>query len=269
MASLLKSTLNTRFLPGSGERFIRSDAPVNLTEKEIGWLEEQNIRTLVDLRSEEEAERKPCPLKDRKGFVYHHLPVTGGGDTPKSREHLHQVYAGMVDGQMEKIIRTILEAETKVLYFCTAGKDRTGVVSALLMKKLGADEGTIVQDYMLSKGNLMDMLLSYASAHPQVDPDIIIPREENILNVLASVAIMGMMLFVPIMSVVYTLIDEAVNARLPGAIDNLFAAQTPAAPENVPPAETEEARKSAEASEREAAKQVKKEAPCKKPYGNK
>lgn len=79
--------------------------------------------------------------------------------------------------------------------------------------------------------------------------------------------IMGMMLFVPIMSVVYTLIDEAVNARLPGAIDNLFAAQTPAAPENVPPAETEEAPKSAEASEREAAKQVKKEAPCKKPNG--
>lgn len=186
MASLLKSTLNTRFLPGSGERLIRSDAPLNLTEEEIRWLEEQNIRTLVDLRSDEEAERKPCPLKDRKGFVYHHLPVTGGGDTPKSREHLHQVYAGMVDGQMEKIIRTILEAETKVLYFCTAGKDRTGVVSALLMKKKGCDENTIIADYMASKDNLMDMLTAYVAGHPEVEMDIIVPREENMERLLRS-----------------------------------------------------------------------------------
>ncbi|MBQ9943200.1 MAG: tyrosine-protein phosphatase [Clostridia bacterium] len=186
MASLLKSTLNTRFLPGSGERFIRSDAPVNLTENEIGWLEEQNIRTLVDLRSEEEAERKPCPLKDRKGFMYHHLPVTGGGDTPKSREHLHHVYAGMVDGQMEKIIRTILAAETKVLYFCTAGKDRTGVVSALLMKRMGCDEKEIIADYMTSRENLMDMLTAYVAGHPEVKMDIIVPREENMERLLHS-----------------------------------------------------------------------------------
>lgn len=184
MASLLKSTMNTRFLPGSGERFVRSDAPVNLTEEEICWLEEMNIRTLVDLRSEEEAERKPCPLKDRKGFVYHHLPVTGGGDTPKSREHLHQVYAGMVDGQMERILDTIWHADTKVMYFCTAGKDRTGVVSAMLMKKLGCDKQVIIADYMASKENLMDMLTAYAAAHPEVALEIIIPQEENMEKLL-------------------------------------------------------------------------------------
>lgn len=184
MASLLQSTLNTRFLPGSGDRFIRSDAPLNLTEGEIRWLEERNIRTLVDLRSDEEVMQKPCPLKERKGFIYHHLPVTGGGDTPKSREHLHQVYAGMVDGQMETIIRTILQADTGVMYFCTAGKDRTGVVSALLMKTLGCNEMEIVADYMASKENLLDMLTAYAAGHPEVDMDIIVPREENIEKVL-------------------------------------------------------------------------------------
>lgn len=184
MASLLKSTMNTRFLPGSGERFVRSDAPVNLTEEEIAWLEEQNIRTLVDLRSEEEAERKPCPLNGREGFVYHHLPVTGGGDTPKSREHLHQVYAGMVDGQMVKILDTIWQAEGKVMYFCTAGKDRTGVVSALLMRKLGCDEQAIIADYMASKENLMDMLTAYAKEHPEVDIEIIVPKEENMEQLL-------------------------------------------------------------------------------------
>ncbi|MBQ5770049.1 MAG: AI-2E family transporter [Clostridia bacterium] len=46
--------------------------------------------------------------------------------------------------------------------------------------------------------------------------------------------IAGMMLFVPIVSVAYTLIDEAVNARLPGAIDNLFTESVPEVPESAP-----------------------------------
>lgn len=188
MASLLKSTLNTRVLPGSEGRFIRSDAPVNLTEEERMWLEEQNIRTMVDLRSAEEAERKPCPLQERDGFIYHHLPVTGGGDTPKCREHLHQVYAGMADEQMDRILDVIWQAETKVMYFCTAGKDRTGVVSALLMKKLGCDEKEIIADYMATKENLMDMLTAYAAGHPEVALDIIIPREENMERLLHGLA---------------------------------------------------------------------------------
>ena len=185
MSSLLKSTLNTRALPMGGLRYIRSDAPLLLTEEEIQWLTENNITTLVDLRSEEEVVRKPCPLKERKEFTYHHLSVAGGGDTPKSRTHLHEVYRGMIDGQMEKILETILNASTNVLYFCTAGKDRTGVVSALLLKKLGASEDVIVEDYMMSKENLTGMLTNYVKEHPEVDLDIIIPQEENIRRVLA------------------------------------------------------------------------------------
>lgn len=186
MGSLLKSTLNTRTLPVGGMRYIRSDAPLNLTEKEIQWLLDHHVTTLVDLRSMEEVERKPCPLQGRAGFTYHHLPVTGGGDTPKSREHLHQVYRGMVDEQMAVILHTILQAPSNVMYFCTAGKDRTGVVSALLLKHLGAPEDVIVQDYMASKENLWDMLTAYGRSHPDVDLDIIIPREENIRRVLSE-----------------------------------------------------------------------------------
>ena len=50
MGSLLKSTLNTRALPVGGMRYIRSDAPLSLTEKEIQWLLDNDISTLVDLR---------------------------------------------------------------------------------------------------------------------------------------------------------------------------------------------------------------------------
>ena len=186
MGSLLRSTLNTRALPVGGLRYIRSDAPLCLTEEEIQWLLDNHITTLVDLRSAQELEHKPCPLQDVAGFTYYHIPVTGGGDTPKSREHLYEVYRGMVDAQMDTILETILNAASNVMYFCTAGKDRTGVVSALLLKRLGISEDVIVEDYMKSKDNLLDMLTSYVKNHPEVDIDIIIPQEENIRQVLSK-----------------------------------------------------------------------------------
>ena len=53
MSSLLKSTRNTRALPTGTMRYIRSDAPTNLTEEEIQWLLDNNITAVIDLGSEE------------------------------------------------------------------------------------------------------------------------------------------------------------------------------------------------------------------------
>lgn len=184
MSSLLKSTRNTRALPAGTMRYIRSDAPINLTEEEIQWLSDHNITTIVDLRSDEEVLKKPCQLAITEGFQYYHLPVTGGGDTPKSLEHLHTVYLQMIDEQMEIIIDTIMSAKSNVLYFCTAGKDRTGVVSAMILRRLGYDDETIIEDYMKSKDNLMDMLTAYVKDHPEVDIEIIIPHIDNMSTLL-------------------------------------------------------------------------------------
>ncbi len=95
------------------------------------------------------------------------------------------VCRGMIDEQMNIILETILNTTSNVMYFCTAGKDRTGVVSALLLKRLGVSENIIVEDYMKSKENLLDMLTSYVKDHPEVDINIIIPQEENIRKVLS------------------------------------------------------------------------------------
>lgn len=184
MSSLLKSTMNTRALPTGTMKYIRSDFPENLTEQEIKWLIKNNITTLVDLRSDDETVKKPCILKDREEFKYFNLPVAGGGGTPKSLEHLHSIYRNMLDAQMDKIIETIMNADSNVMYFCTAGKDRTGVVSAIILRRLGADDETIVEDYMKSGDNLHDMLTEYVKAHPEVDIEIVLPHRENIENVL-------------------------------------------------------------------------------------
>lgn len=187
MSSLLKSTRNTRALPTGTMRYIRSDAPTNLTDEESQWLLDNNITTIVDLRSDEEVSQKPCQLAAKEGFQYYHLPVTGGGDTPKSLDHLYTVYLQMVDAQMEKIIDTIMKAKSNVMYFCTAGKDRTGVVSAILLRRLGFDDETIIEDYMKSKDNLMDMLTAYVKDHPEVDIEIIIPHIENMNRLLKQI----------------------------------------------------------------------------------
>lgn len=52
------------------------------------------------------------------------------------------------------------------------------------MKRLGCSEREIVADYMVSKENLMAMLIAYAKEHVEVDLDIIVPREDNIQRVL-------------------------------------------------------------------------------------
>lgn len=185
MSSLLQSTLNTRALPTGDLRYIRSDYPGNLTPSEIRWLAKNNVTTVIDLREEKEYLIHPCILESMPGFVFYHLPVTGGGDTPKSAEAVASVYPGMLDDQIDTIIDTILTAKTKVLYFCGAGKDRTGVVSAVLLKRLGFSHQQIIQDQMESKVNLMDFLTSYVRTHPETDISILIPRVGNIQKVLS------------------------------------------------------------------------------------
>ena len=84
MSSLLASTLNTRALPTGDMRYIRSDYPGKLSNSEVKWLFENAITTIIDLREEKEYIANPCRLENEDGFTYYHLPVTGGGDAPKS-----------------------------------------------------------------------------------------------------------------------------------------------------------------------------------------
>lgn len=184
MGSLLNTTLNTRALPTGDMRYIRSDYPGKLTDNEVQWLRQNDITTIVDLREEKEYIVRPCRLENEDGFTYYHLPVTGGGDAPESPDAVAESYRGMLDEQMDKIINTIMNADSNVMYFCGAGKDRTGVVSAVILRKLGYNDQVIIKDYMETKDNLMEFLTAYVNEHPEIDINIIVPNEENIKKVL-------------------------------------------------------------------------------------
>lgn len=52
------------------------------------------------------------------------------------------------------------------------------------MKRLGFSDEVIIDDYMQSKDNLMDMLTAYVCVHPEIDIEIIIPHRENMEQLL-------------------------------------------------------------------------------------
>ena len=86
----------------------------------------------------------------------------------------------MVDEQLLNTIDFILNSKSNVLYFCNAGKDRTGVLSAILLYKNGMDSQYIIDDYLKSVFNLKDMLQSYSQQNPEIDINIITPNERYI-----------------------------------------------------------------------------------------
>ena len=175
---LFEHTKNTRTIIDSDLRFIRSDVPTYISGEERQWMIDNNIRTVVDLREVSEQDQKPCPLKTDKEFNYISMPVKGGNTVPASPNEVPMSYINMADDSMDNIVDTIMNAETNVLYFCNAGKDRTGVVSAIILSKLGYDKAYIINDYLLSGENLKNDLRAFARNNPGVDIDVITPKAE-------------------------------------------------------------------------------------------
>ena len=144
------------------------------------WLIENNITTIIDLRTDKERLRKVCPLETDERFAYCIMPVTGGDIVPKTVNDVSASYINMVDEHLYKTIDFIFECQSNVLYFCNAGKDRTGVVSAILLYKSGKTRDYIVTDYMKSKENLQNTLNDYAKQNPEIDINVITPDERYI-----------------------------------------------------------------------------------------
>lgn len=180
MASILEGTLNARVIAETGSRLlVRSDAPVDVTAADVAWLLEHGVTTLIDLRSASEVERVPVPLAGDSRFAYENMPVTGGNVIPAPPEQVPASYIAMVDAQMAGIVHRIENAPGGVMWFCSAGKDRTGVVSAIVLSRLGVSCQEIVDDYVESAGNLREALEDVARRRPEARLDVMIPRRQT------------------------------------------------------------------------------------------
>lgn len=136
--------------------FFRADSLHQLSDADVQALLDAGIRTVIDLRHDGEVKAAPNRLAGLPEVTYHHLPlfrvmVGSNGIMPPD---LRSIYLHIVDDCQEGLRETFSAIRTApeggVLFHCSAGKDRTGVVAALLLRLAGVDEEVIAADYGLT-----------------------------------------------------------------------------------------------------------------------
>ena len=194
----LEGLLNTRELGGypvnvNGKQktvkkglIFRSGSPENLTEADQKFLEGLNIKTTVDFRS---AGEKSASFDFPSLVNKAELPIDAGnlmGAFFETGEWLYDNTSGKAEAEMTKLYSLLpVEAipryrvlfslladpgSSPLLYYCSAGKDRTGMASALILHALGASRETITEDYFYSNENLRPYWERYKNSQPNLVP---------------------------------------------------------------------------------------------------
>jgi protein-tyrosine phosphatase len=140
----------------------RADDLSKLSAADIGRIGELGVAIVVDLRSPEELDRAPNPLRGRPGFAYHNVPLLDGLNSAPGRPpeigSLPEMYKSLLSNAGPRIGRVfqILGGRKGrgLVFHCTAGKDRTGVIAALILNLCGVADGDIIADYALTYENM-------------------------------------------------------------------------------------------------------------------
>ncbi len=180
----------------------RSDALHALTAADVRRCrDELGMSDIVDLRSSYELEGEGRGLLAREPIAFHHLPLFDGGPHSLSSEaprelSLAERYVGLMEVAREPIARVVERlagASGSAVYHCAAGKDRTGVISAVLLGALDVAEELIVADYALSSRNIdaiIDRVMNmkgYETALRELPEDTLHARPETMEAVVAHV----------------------------------------------------------------------------------
>lgn len=136
----------------------RSDSLGPVTEADAAHLtDELGLVTVVDLRSTEEVAKEGRGALVDHALSYHHRPLFEiiPGERRQWPGSLHELYRNLLreaSGPVADVLRIIGEADAHpVVFHCVAGKDRTGVVAAVLLGLLGVEDDDIVADYALTE----------------------------------------------------------------------------------------------------------------------
>jgi protein-tyrosine phosphatase len=198
----LEGAVNFRDLGGydtvDGQRtrwrvLFRADGLGELTEPDLAVLRQLGIRTVIDLRSGYEVEMSRFNVEAHP-VAFHHFPFVDELPDPAAFERkpglLGAQYKEMLDDAGPQIISALEvlagpEARPAVFH-CTAGKDRTGLLAALLLSLLGVPEETVVADYALS-GEAMarlraKLILKYPDGRDVIeDSDEVFSADPNLM----------------------------------------------------------------------------------------
>jgi protein-tyrosine phosphatase len=145
---------------------IRSDNVASLTPEGRQAMIDYGVTTVIDLRSESEVKGSPGPPfsefqstsprlphgSDPGTPVYRHLPLIDDATAPVLNQAptMPQRYVMMLERRqrgMGAIFDAIASADGPVLFHCFAGKDRTGLVAAMMLSIAGVEPESIGADF--------------------------------------------------------------------------------------------------------------------------
>ncbi len=143
----------------------RSGTMVDLTSNDYHYLDSLGIRVVCDFRSSEERVNEPTrwqgsstPQRKETDYVLDMNILGAGLARPNlSPAQARQVFADFYREipftfamQYKQMFAELLAGHAPLAFNCSAGKDRTGVAAALLLRALGVSHADIVADYLLS-----------------------------------------------------------------------------------------------------------------------
>ncbi len=164
------------------KKLLRSGFPESFDQADIKFFLGLPLSVVVDLRDAEEAQMSP-DFFERAGFNVVRNPIFAGSASSMMLEipTLEQLYAGMLDDSATALAGAVEDVATGVktgaaLVHCTAGKDRTGIVIALIQSLLGASRADVVANYCATSANLsgvwlqqkMEMIQELTAIYPQL-----------------------------------------------------------------------------------------------------
>ena len=183
-------------------RVFRADGLHHLTPRGIArFREELGIECVIDLRSSGEIRLDGRGALEDEPVRFHHLPLFDGEISQEQRDQagdmtLGDRYALMLRFARDPIAR-VLEAlagsNGPAVFHCAAGKDRTGVISAVLLGVLGVRDEVIVADYAASREGLdavIERLMQsegYRDLFAALPPDTLHAEPETMIALLDRV----------------------------------------------------------------------------------
>jgi protein-tyrosine phosphatase len=148
----------------------RSANPDRIGRTDIERMQELGIRTIIDLRASHEVSRRPVifdhaeklsfPLDFQQTTRERLRPVIYKRDSEELIAEISNVlYTEILDASLP-VFRKVMEVidtstGTPLLIHCQAGKDRTGIISALILLALGVNREFIIKDFMRSNEELI------------------------------------------------------------------------------------------------------------------
>lgn len=171
----------------------RSDGLNHCSSEARDQIHEMGIRRVLDLRTDRE--REAFGVFAHPDIVTVHIPMLDNHEAAGQRfddvdgDPLAEFYlrlacinSAAVALSLAEIVTSALDDEPVAVH-CTGGKDRTGVVTALVLAVLGVDEETIAADYARSVTAIPRVYASYRECYGQTPVDYLLDRGMNPIRI--------------------------------------------------------------------------------------